>query len=148
MRQRENIRFFTVDEANRALPLVRRIMADIVEENERLQELLPVLKEARLRARRYGPDEQLDRLRREVAEISARLEGYLGELSHIGCLFKGPQGLVDFYSTHEGRPVYLCWHYGEEEIRFWHELEDGFAGRRPLEPDMLTASPAAYEGEG
>lgn len=140
MTRREDIRFFTVEEANRTLPLVSRIMADIVEENGRLQELLPSLKEARGRARRNPAAlEALGRLRTEVAAISARLEGYLEELAKVGCVFKGPQGLVDFYSMREGRPVFLCWRYGEDEIRWWHELEGGFAGRQELEPEAVTS---------
>jgi hypothetical protein len=140
MTRRGDIRFFTVEEANRTLPLVRRIMADIVEENDRLQELLPALKEARGRARRNPSAlEALGQLRSDVAAISARLEGYLEELGKVGCVFKGPQGLVDFYSMREGRPVFLCWRYGEDEIRWWHELEGGFAGRQELEPEAVTS---------
>ncbi|MDP2470339.1 MAG: DUF2203 domain-containing protein [Candidatus Palauibacterales bacterium] len=140
MTPRSDIRFFTVQEANATLPFVSRIMADIVEENARLQELLPALKEARMRTRRRpSAAEELDALRADVAAISARLEGYLKELSQVGCVFKGPQGLVDFYSMREGRPIFLCWRYGEEEIRYWHELEGGFAGRLELEPEAVAS---------
>lgn len=147
MKRGEEVKFFTVEEANRALPLISRIMADIIEENERLQELLPRLKEARLKARRYGPDERLEQLRGNVAGISSRLEGYLRELTQIGCVFKGPQGLVDFYSIREGRPVFLCWRYGEEDVRYWHELESGFAGRQALGSDSLAVSPTLSDAE-
>lgn len=141
MKRKTDIRFFTVEEANRTLPLVRRIMADVVEENDRLQELLPDLKEARMRARRNpSAAEELNRLRESVAAISARLESYLKELGQIGCVFKGPQGLVDFYSMRDGRPVFLCWRLGEERIRYWHELDGGFAGRLELEPEAVTSS--------
>jgi hypothetical protein len=141
MTRKSEIRFFTIEEANRTLPLVKRVMADIVEENERLQELLPKLKEARGRARRNpGNLEAFGALRTEVAAISARLEGYLEELGQVGCVFKGPQGLVDFYSMREGRPVFLCWRYGEDEIRWWHELEGGFAGRQELVSETVTSS--------
>ena len=141
MRRKSDTRFFTVEEATRTLPLVSRIMADIVEENDRLQELLPTLKEVRIRARRNpAAAEELESLRADVAVISTRLEGYLKELSQIGCVFKGPQGIVDFYSMREGRPVFLCWHHGEEKIRYWHELEGGFAGRLELEPTAVTSS--------
>lgn len=133
------VRFFTVEEANRTLPLVRRIAADIVIENERLQELLPRLESVRL-ADDGTATTDLEALRTEVALCSSRLEGYLGELAQVGCLFKGPQGLVDFHSMRDGRPVFLCWRLGEEDIRFWHEVEGGFAGRRPLEA-ATAASP-------
>ncbi len=141
MTRKTDIRFFTVEEANRTLPLVSRIIADVIEENDRLQELLPNLKEVRMRARRNpAAAGALNDLREEVAKISARLEGYLKELSQIGCVFKGPQGLIDFYSMRDGRPVFLCWRYGEDRIRYWHELDGGFAGRLELEPEAVTSS--------
>ena len=74
MRRKSDTRFFTVEEATRTLPLVSRIMADIVEENDRLQELLPTLKEVRIRARRSpAAAEELESLRADVAVISTRL---------------------------------------------------------------------------
>ena len=140
MTRKQDVRFFTVEEANRTLPLVSRIMADIVEENERLQELLPALKEVRARVRRSpAAVPELEGLRQEVATISARLESYLAELHQIGCVFKGPQGLVDFYALRDGKPVFLCWRHGEDEIRYWHELDGGFAGRVELEPAATTS---------
>jgi hypothetical protein len=47
-------------------------------------------------------------------------------------------GLVDFPTTLDGRWIYLCWHVGEENIQFWHELQTGFAGRHPITPGILT----------
>ena len=141
MTRKTDIRFFTVEEANRTLRLVSRIIEDVIEENDRLQELLPNLKEVRMRARRNpAAAEELNDLREEVATISARLEGYLKELGQVGCVFKGPQGLIDFYSMRDGRPVFLCWRYGEDRIRYWHELDGGFAGRLELEPEAVTSS--------
>lgn len=132
--KQDGLRLFTVEEANRTLPLVRRIVADIVEENERLQELLPRLRSVRLSRRTRGEAtrESPEVLRSEVARSSARLEAYLAELAQIGCLLKDAQGLVDFYSLRDGHPVFLCWRLGEEEVGHWHELEGGFAGRRRL----------------
>ncbi len=84
MRRKSDTRFFTVEEATRTLPLVSRIMADIVEENDRLQELLPTLKEVRIRARRNpAAAEELESLRADVAVISTRLEGYLSASSRV-----------------------------------------------------------------
>ena len=141
MKRKRDIRFFTVEEANNTLPLVSRIMADIVHENDRLQEVLPRLKEVRMRARRNpAAAEELESLRNDVAAVSSRLEGYLDELAQIGCVFKGPQGLVDFYSMRNGRPVFLCWRYGERDVRYWHELDGGFAGRQMIEPATVAPS--------
>jgi hypothetical protein len=59
----------------------------------------------------------------------AALEG----LDAIGVLVKDVDaGLVDFPSVRDGREVFLCWQLGEEELAWWHTIEDGFRGRRPL----------------
>jgi hypothetical protein len=42
-------------------------------------------------------------------------------------------GLVDFVGLRDGQPVYLCWQHGEDDIAFWHEMDEGFAGRHPLD---------------
>jgi len=47
-------------------------------------------------------------------------------------------GIADFPSTLDGRWVYLCWHAGEQEIAFWHEIQAGFAGRRPITPEIAA----------
>ena len=139
MRRKSDTRFFTVEEATRTLPLVSRIIADIVEENDRLQELLPTFKEVRIRARRNpAAAEELEALRANVAVISTRLEGYLKELSQIGCVFKGfENGLVDFYALREDRLVFLCWRLGEEHISCWHEIDTGFEGRKPIDDALM-----------
>jgi hypothetical protein len=66
-------------------------------------------------------------------EDLVRLQNYLKQIEEKGCLVKNLQeGLVDFPHLKEGREVYLCWKYGEEDIRYWHEVDAGFAGRTPL----------------
>lgn len=140
MKRRERVRFFTVEEANRTLPLVRRIVEDILAEHERLERLIGELGAAR--ARRSA---ELPELRRTVAASSSALEEYLAELHAVGCLFKGsPEGLVDFYHLRGGRPVFLCWKLGEEEVAFWHELEAGYRGREPLTSGALPSSRRGY----
>jgi hypothetical protein len=52
--------------------------------------------------------------------------------AHQGVLRDLDRGLIDFKTTFEGREVFLCWKIGERSIQHWHELEDGFAGRRKI----------------
>lgn len=62
----------------------------------------------------------------EIVRIINRIEAY-------GCLLKDLDlGLIDFPSMREGRAVYLCWKAGEEEIGYWHPMDEGFGSRRPL----------------
>ena len=62
-----------------------------------------------------------------------RLEDYVDELSEVGCDLKDYQvGLIDFTGRHQGRDICLCWKLGEDKIAFWHEMESGFSGRKPV----------------
>jgi hypothetical protein len=71
--------------------------------------------------------EALEQAQREAAEI-------LAEIASHGVQVKdADRGLLDFPTVVEGRPALLCWQVGEERIEFWHTIEDGFAGRRPIE---------------
>ena len=64
-----------------------------------------------------------------------RLVAILGRLDTLGVIVKGiDDGLVDFpHVRQNGEEVYLCFRAGETDIRFWHSVETGFAGRRPIE---------------
>lgn len=117
-------RFFSYHSANRTLPLVRRIVEDILEQ---YRELAPLL----VAGQRGGP---------AVRERTRALEALVGELHDLGCHFKGfDEGLVDWYSLYAGRPVFLCWRSGEAEIEWWHQIDAGFAGRQPILPEQRDA---------
>ena len=140
--ERVQPRFFAYDEANRTLPLVRRIVEDIMEEHDRLHPLL-----SRFNAMpRGGLDSgEAVALQDELKERSARTDELVGELHQLGCLFKGFQdGLVDWYSRYAGRPVFLCWKLGEPEIGWWHQIDAGFIGRQPILPSQRHA----FKGDG
>lgn len=146
-------RLFTVEEAERTLPLVGRITSDIVAANERLTRLLPELRRARIRVGSAPGDapspDELERVRTEVAQVSGRLEGYLRELARIGCELHDVEGLVDFPSQLDGEPVRLCWQLGEDGIRWWHLARRDPGPRRPLPASALEpASSACHDGDG
>ena len=139
-------RYFSLDEANRTLPLVRRIVEDIVAQYRELQPLA-----ARLRdlppAHRSG---EVGRALTSSAEAKARaIDELVTELHELGCLFKGLQdGLVDWYSFYADRPVFLCWKLGEAEIAWWHQVDAGFAGRQPILPSQRGAFRSERVGGG
>ncbi len=126
-------RQFEREEAEATLPLVRRIVADIEEDNDRLQVILPALKAARRRSRPGAPDPALEELRAEVAEITTRFEAYLRELAQVGCVYRGATGHVDFRGEHEGRPVFFCWSPGEPEVSHIHSLGSDCRLRETIE---------------
>ncbi len=137
-------RYFTVEEANRTLPLVRRIVQDIVALYPAFQEQLRSFQELAGTPLEPAVEERLQELRIEIDRSAQQINGYIQELQQVGCLFKGfEEGLVDFYSFHEGRPIFLCWKLGEERITHWHELDAGAAGRQPLTPEMVAGNGSA-----
>ena len=133
-------RLFTREEAERTLPLVRRIVRDLMLEHPAWRRAVARY-EVLAGTARPGAEEpaELVAAQHDVEAHASRIEGYLGELQQVGCVFKGfDDGLVDFYSLREDRLVFLCWRYGEERITHWHELEAGAAGRQPLDGVPLT----------
>jgi hypothetical protein len=75
-------------------------------------------------------------LKRELKGVVTRYEAGWREVQTLGAVVKDPQiGLLDFRGCIDGRLVWFCWRYGEEALGFYHELEAGFAGRRPLEAE-------------
>lgn len=128
---------FTIEQANRTLPLVRRIVQDIVDEYARWQELVKTLD-----ALAAGPERDaagVDRLQRDIQAAAATIDRFVRELTELGVEMKGfDVGLVDFPGQMAGRPVYLCWRLGEPAVAHWHERDAGFAGRRPLAPNAMA----------
>jgi hypothetical protein len=127
---------FTREEATRTLPLVRRIVQDIVDDYEAWKECLGQYELAAARQRpEEGESADAVVLREQVDEIARRINAYIAELEEIGCVLKGfDDGLVDFRGEVDGREVWLCWKLGEPEVGHWHELDEGYRNRRPLEP--------------
>jgi hypothetical protein len=121
-------RRFTLDEANRSLPLVKRVVGDIVKTHALA---LKLQHEIERQAATKQPSPVT--LQGQLDTCMAKLEDFVDELAEIGCELKDYQaGLIDFVGRHEGRDVYLCWKLGEEHITHWHELDSGFAGRQSV----------------
>ena len=133
------VKYFTVEEANKTLPLVKRIVSDILEDYAAWRDRMhkyELLSAGTTEESGESPEQVA--LREDVDEAAHRINGYMEELTQIGCVFKGfEQGLVDFYSKRDDRDVFLCWKHGEAAVEYWHELEGGFAGRQPVEAGSL-----------
>jgi hypothetical protein len=126
-------RIFTVEEANRTLPLVSRIVEDIVRDYARWREKVDTFEVEVARTPHGETGTEALRLEQEAQLLAAEIERFMGELAALGIEFKGFDiGLVDFPSELDGRLVYLCWRLGEAQVEYWHDLEAGFAGRQPL----------------
>lgn len=133
-------RYFTAEEANELLPEVRLAAEELVE--HRLAVRAVAAKRAQLVTRIAGnggdfdpqePRELEEDFERETAAMVEAVE----RLERLGVIVKdADRGLVDFPALREsGEEVLLCWQVGEDEIAYWHGLEEGFAGRKPLPLD-------------
>ena len=127
-------RVFTPEQATQMLPLVRRIVEDIVVAVGRWRERIREFEIVTASVTSQAPDPRAAELEREAGAIAAEVDRFVRELTALGIELKDYEtGLVDFPAERDGRPVYLCWRLGEEKVQFWHEIDAGFVGRRPLE---------------
>ena len=128
-------KLFSVEEANKALPLVRAIVGDIVRQYRVVEGLQQRLSTVLTDRRRPSDDlysEELVQSKNELETEEDKLRTFIEELKNLGVELKSEEGLCDFRSMMGGREVYLCWRLGEPEVMFWHELDAGFAGRQRL----------------
>lgn len=125
-------RYFTVEEANRALTLVSPIASDIVSkmnQAKRLHEEVKIQREST----QTNEVELLERLR-YAEKLLNEVEYHMKELESVGALLKDlALGLVDFPCLYGGRVIYLCWMLGEKTIGAWHEVDRGFSDRKPVD---------------
>ena len=138
-------RLFSVEEANRMLPLVSAIASDLVKLSRDVADRLSSLED--LRSRRGGEQSASSVYEAELAEVeqdvkrdSLRVREYLEELRQLGIESRGEQGEVDFPSEIDGRRVMLCWKLGDPEVVFWHECGQDHADRQPMTANSLESS--------
>jgi hypothetical protein len=116
-------KYFTPAEARNTLPLVKKIVKDILDTS----------KEMKLIADDFGIKNinNNPRLRKMADEI----DGFISELEEVGCFYKDWNftiGLVDFPALIDNREVMLCWKSDEDEIKFYHDIDSGYPGRKPI----------------
>lgn len=126
-------RLFTVDEANALLPELRPLVERVMAHLESLKEKSEVV----IREERLSPSspELMKSLQQNaaIASLIQEVKCMVEEINAHGCICKGiEEGLVDFPCLLGGEIVFLCWRLGEESVSYWHRIEDGFAGRKPL----------------
>jgi hypothetical protein len=133
-------KLFELEEARSTLPLVSRIVSDIVEITATMEAVCLESREAaKLRDR-----DRLGELRSRLVELADAHLDLFEELASLGVEMKDAEiGLVDFPARLDGRIVYLCWKLGEETIDHWHELTTGFGGREPVEGNFDPATAAS-----
>ena len=122
-------RHYTLEEASELLPRVVELIAQMRTARDQLGD-----REAREALSEAGPTNGGGSPGRTVSEGFVQLRDAVAELQQLDVVLRDlDRGLLDFPSLRDGREVYLCWQDGEDAIRYWHEPDAGFAGRRPLE---------------
>jgi hypothetical protein len=125
-----NDKTFTISEARAALPQLRELLVVLREERASLVKLHPLINLARARVEQNGGSPYGELYLSHAFTFATTLD----EVEQTGAIIKDfTAGLVDFPHEYEGRIVYLCWKLGEDDLGWWHEKEDGFAGRQPIE---------------
>ncbi len=120
---------FTVKEANRLIPVLKNYLEQIQVQQKCLLALFPQVRELiEHKTGDFGFSGSAEYLQR-----ASEITHLVMQIAKEGVIIKDlSRGLVDFPHILENREVYLCWELGEEEVLFWHELDDGFAGRKSL----------------
>jgi hypothetical protein len=130
-------RIFTPQEANDALDVVRPLAERLV--GLRRTWRAAHAKRTELEATVQGNGGGLGtsdfaELEAELEALGAEIEGSVAQLHEAGVQVKDlDEGLLDFPAVHEGREILLCWRVGEDRVAWWHGLDEGFAGRKPIE---------------
>ncbi len=117
---------WTPREANRTLPLVQRIVRDILASGREWREIS------------QGPERPGARER--TRELEVHLNELMRELESIGCYYKDwgfDMGLIDFPARIGDQEVFLCWRSDEREVAWFHPVEGGYASRQPIPPELL-----------
>ena len=117
---------FTPYEANLMLPQIKKMVSDILIKGRQLKSLVAT-----------GPQPAMEELSHKLIE---EIEVLMAELETMGCFFKDwnfEVGLVDFPAIIENEEVLICWRSDEKDVRYYHSLDNGFAGRQPIPEHWL-----------
>jgi len=122
-------RLFSVEEANALLPRLRKILEDVALHRDALREKAPHMQPLLGAAAGNGGGKAGSEYGVEAYNLYLAIE----RIRELGVVLKDlDMGLLDFPHERGGRVVFLCWHPPEESIEYWHDLDAGYSGRRPL----------------
>jgi hypothetical protein len=122
-------RYFSLSEANEALEIIRPVMDEVQAIRQKILAKQPEAWPAIEKSAGNGGNKALSSLVQDFEKLDALIH----QIQDAGAQIKDINiGLLDFSALRNGHEVYLCWQHGEGDIAFWHEVEDGYAGRQPI----------------
>lgn len=135
MSEMEQVKLFTIEEANRLIPKMAELIQGLQAKQKELTALEVEIDALELVIQK--PEEGLaPTIQKKVAEYNQGVSAFYEVMDKIheqGCFLKDIEsGLIDFCSIYQGRMVYLCWRMGEAEITHWHDIGRGYSQRQPL----------------
>ena len=135
-------RLFSLAEAEHARRQVEPLLIDAMQGRKQMSDLEEGLSGIANRIQIMGgvtvDYDVAARMRTDLNQVVAKVKDALDQIQSTGCIVKDlDSGLVDFPSVIKNEEVYLCWRLGEDRIRFWHGLEEGFRGRKPIDDEFL-----------
>jgi hypothetical protein len=139
-------KYFKRQEAEELLPALGQFLEDARKQKRALDSITGEISHAAKRIMMLGgslpPFAELHRKKSQCEKVTEQLARTISAIQQSGCLVKDLEtGLVDFPSLRGGEKVYLCWKLGEARIRYWHGIEEGFAGRKPLDDSESEDEP-------
>ena len=133
---------FTLSEAQRLIPQVDKLLREAITINaeyDKAEATMQAFSERVMMMGGISVDRAVAleaRTRRDSS--AARLRSAIQQVQELGCVVKDLDiGLIDFPTTYHGNEVYLCWKLGESAIEYWHGVEEGFAGRKPIDSEFM-----------
>ena len=135
-------RYFTLEQVRELLPRVNRLIQQAIENKNTYQECEEWTQNFTRRVMMLGgvlaDRVPFQRNRDQQNRAAVRLKASVEEIQKLGVLIKDLDiGLVDFPTLFRGNEVYICWKLGEDEIGYWHGVNEGFAGRKSIDQEFL-----------
>lgn len=132
-------KLFSLSEAERARRQVEPLLIDAIERRRKMADLEESMSAISNRIQLMGgvtiDYDVAARVRADLNQVISKIKETLEQIQATGCIVKDlDTGLVDFPSVIHNEEVYLCWRLGEDRIRFYHRQNEGFAGRKPIDP--------------
>jgi len=124
-------KYFTIEKTERLLPEIERILRKTIRLNKALDLLGSI--EIEVYDDDYNNLRRITKMNKQFHKLSYEFYVKIEKLEDMGCIIKDLEiGIIDFYSRFEGHDIFLCWNLGEKQIKFWHEVESGYEGRKPI----------------
>jgi hypothetical protein len=135
----EQPKIFSLTEAESLRTQLEPLLIEAIEARRKIEDVDERLEELAERIQRSGgmlvPYENASKWRRERNHFASAIRSAVERIHATGCVVKDIEvGLLDFPSRINGQDVFLCWRLGEDRIRFYHSMDEGFSGRKPIDP--------------